>query len=357
MDTDINILIVDDTPDHIQTAGSILKELHYPIRVAVSGASALAAIQKQVPTLILLDIQMEDMDGFSLCRQLMDDPSYQSIAIIFVTADTDRHSLQKGFSLGARDYIIKPYHKSELLSRVKAHIRISIQEQERQAAYDELDHFCHSVSHDLKSPLQVIQQLGHMLSSQDALQDDLESMEILSKIDQKCEQTIEMIRRLLDFSKMSEINCNLQPVSLTPLADCVFQELVLLEPDRDIQFRMETLPSIAGDDSLLRLLFQNIFSNSLKFTRLRETTDIQVASKETPSSWHIEIMDNGVGFNMEYSSRLFHVFERLHSQKDYEGSGVGLAIVKRIMQKHHGGVQITSSPGQGTTVILKFPKS
>lgn len=354
MDTDVNILIVDDTPDHIQTAGCILKELHYPIRVATSGSSALSAIHQRIPTLILLDIQMEDMDGFSLCKQLMEDPKYQSIAIIFVTADTNRKSLQKGFSLGARDYIIKPYHKSELISRTKAHIRISIQERERQAAYDELDQFCHSVSHDLKSPLQVIKQLGQMLASQDSFQTDATATEILSKIDLKCSQTIEMIQRLLDFSKMSEITCHRQPVNLTSLADHIFKELLLLESGRDIQFHLEELPVISGDIALLRLLFQNIFSNSLKFTRPMNPTSIHVSCHTTASAHFIAISDNGVGFDMEYSNRLFSVFERLHSQKDFEGSGVGLAIVKRIMQKHHGSVKIDSQLGKGTTITLKF---
>jgi PleD family two-component response regulator len=151
-----NLLIVDDTPTHIKTAGSILKELGHPIRVATNAASALKLIHEQVPSVILLDLVMPDMDGFQLMKILRDEPFFNEMAIICVTANDDRQSLEEGFALGARDYVIKPYHASELLVRVKTHMQIVTQASELKYSYDELDQFCLNVSHDLRSTLYTI---------------------------------------------------------------------------------------------------------------------------------------------------------------------------------------------------------
>ena len=357
------ILIVDDTPEHIQTAGTILLKRGYQIRIATSGAACLEMVEKELPSIILLDIQMNDMDGFTVCKHLKSNPATADIPIIFVTSDTNRASLQKGFALGAQDYIMKPYHASELIARVNAHQKLYAQSLELKAAYDELNQFCHSVSHDLKAPLQVITQLVEVLR-EELGESNCEAgtsitpmiEDILNKLTSKCNSTITMIERLLEFSKMTEMSCQYEAVDLSQLVPAIFRDLSSLYPNRQILFSCDPLPTISADATLVSLLIQNILGNSIKFTGHKEKAVLTVTGKELPKYYQIDFSDNGVGFDMEYADKLFHVFERLHTQEEFEGTGVGLAIVKRIMLKHGGDVSINSAPGEGTTVTLLFQK-
>lgn len=353
------ILIVDDSPEQIYITGSILAKHGYEILVASNGKAALSILEREMPDLILLDIHMNDMDGFSLCRYIRSNPCYQDTAIIFMTISQDRESLEKGFSLGAQDYIIKPGHASELLARVGAHVRIVSQSKELKAAYKELDQFCHTVSHDLKSPLQVIKQLTQLLKENltpigTPSTEDIQR--ILERLEHKCELTESMISRLLEFSEMVAHPCCPELIDTASLIQNIFKELTSLEPDRHITLEIETqpFPHLSGDPTLITLLFQNILGNAIKFTRLRTEAKIIISASAHDNGQLIKIQDNGTGFDMSSSNKLFHVFERLHSADEFEGNGVGLVIVKRIMERHGGTVSIESEHHTGTTVSLFF---
>lgn len=353
----INILIVDDSLEHIHIASSILKSLKYPIRVANNGMTALKLIKEQIPTLILLDIIMPKINGFEICNIIKSNPLYEDIAVIFMTADQDEESIQKGFSIGAQDYVVKPYKSSELIARVQTHIKLATQSNELKSAYKELDQFCHTVSHDLKSPLNVIKQLSTLLSLElgNTLTED--TREIMERISNKSNEVILMIERLLEFSKIRQVECNFTNVDLNEIFNETINELTSLEnPSRKIKFNIDKLPAINGDKTLLKFLIQNILSNALKFSSKNHITIINVFLEDLKDTYEISIQDNGVGFNMKYSNKLFHIFERLHSKEEFEGSGVGLAIVKQIIERHNGTVSIYGELNKGTTVTLFFPK-
>ncbi|WP_095173482.1 MULTISPECIES: response regulator [Blautia] len=356
------ILIVDDSPEQIHVTGSILAEHGYEVLVASSGKAALSLLERELPDLILLDIHMNDMDGFSLCQKLRSNPCFQDTAVIFMTISQDRESLEKGFALGAQDYIIKPCHASELLARVGAHVRIVTQSKELKTAYRELDQFCHTVSHDLKSPLQVIKQLTQLLQEEltpIGTPSTEDSQIILERLEHKCESTEAMISRLLEFSEMVTLPCRPKPVDTAALIGNIFAELSALEPDRHITLELGTqpFPQLSGDPTLLTLLFQNILGNAIKFTRIRDNARICVTASCQADMLLIKVQDNGAGFDMASSGRLFHIFERLHTSEEFEGSGVGLVIVKRIMERHGGFVSVKSKPDSGTAVSLFFPTS
>ena len=358
MEQPSSILIVDDSPEQILSAGTILKEHGYRVLVASGADAALDVLDREFPDCILLDIHMKGMDGFTLCRRLRSDARYQDTAIIFMTISQDRESLERGFLLGAQDYIIKPCHASELLARVGTHVRIVTQARELKAAYRELDQFCHSVSHDLKSPLQVLKQLLQLL------REDLEeephvredTFSVLERMERKCGHMEDMISRLLDFSQMTAMDLKPRTIDGGHLIRTIFSELAGLEPDRRITLDISPhpFPPLYGDPTLLALLFQNVLGNAIKFTRRRPDARILVTAQHTGRQLTITVRDNGAGFDMASSGKLFHVFERLHTAGEFEGSGVGLAIVKRIMERHGGRVSIEAALGQGASVSLYF---
>lgn len=352
----INILIVDDTPEHIHIASSILRELGYSIRVANNGNTALKLIEKQIPTLLLLDVKMPGLNGFEICKLLKDNTIYEDMAIIFMTAAEDAYSISKGFSLGAQDYVVKPYNSYELIARVNTHIKLVCQKKELKTSYKELDQFCHTVSHDLKSPILVIRQLLFLLTEE--LNENLteDAHEILKQLDNKSKDTILMIECLLELSKVSHLECDFKQLNIEKIIRQLFNELSSLEPNRKISFICSKLPTITGDETLIKLLIQNVLTNALKFSRNNEHTIITISFEETPNCYKIFIKDNGLGFDMKYSNKLFHVFERLHNKEDFEGSGIGLSIIKRIMERHDGSVSITSQLNIGTCLSLNFSK-
>ena len=352
---DINILIVDDTPEHIHIASSILKSINCSIRAATSGRSALKLIDKKIPTLILLDVKMPDINGFQLCELLKSNPAYEDIAIIFITASEDEYSISKGFSLGAQDYVVKPYNSSELIARVNTHIKLICQKRELKYAYSELDKFCHTVSHDLKSPLLVIIQLVNLLCSELGENISFDIKSILDQLTVKSEDTILMIERLLELSKINQLECTFKSLDLKSIVHKIYNELFSLEHARDISFNCSDLPMIEGDETLIKLLFQNVISNALKFTRNSNPSKININFTTSSDFLYINVEDNGVGFDMKYSEKLFNVFERLQNKEDFEGSGVGLSIIKRIMERHNGYVEIFSQTNSGTKITLIFP--
>ena len=136
----------------------------------------------------------------------------------------------------------------------------------------------------------------------------------------------------------------------------VMEELSSLEPNRKIDFIVsKSLPTVNGDKTLIKFLIQNILSNALKFSKNNELTIIKVNCSNLENYYEISIQDNGAGFDMAYKNKLFHIFERLHSKDEFDGSGVGLVIVKRIMERHKGKVSIEGEPNKGACVKLYFP--
>lgn len=351
------ILLVDDTPEHIELAISILHENNYKIKVATKGQTALKLLEQHSPDLILLDVQMPEMDGFALCKRIKSDPSLAAIPIIFITANNDETSIKRGFELGAQDYVIKPFNVSELLARVNTHIQLKQQAESLRAAYQELDSFCYSVSHDLKAPLHSIRKLTEYLIADCFDKLEPEEQELLKHIEEKSLDVIVMIERLLEFSKMCKLEMQPDLISLEAVFNETYEELIQLEPNRKVRFFAANLPKVQGDIVMLKLVALNILSNALKFTRNRKIAEIEVFCSEKDKEYVLSVKDNGEGFDMQYSAKLFGVFQRLHSQEEFEGSGVGLAIVQRILKRHQGKVWITSEAGKGTTLFFSLPKN
>ncbi len=351
------ILIVDDTPEQIEMAMSVLKSGNYKVRVATRGASALKLLEKQLPDLILLDIFMPEIDGFELCRIIKADESYKNIPIIFLTSSDDEQSIKKGFETGAQDYVTKPFNPSELLARVNTHIKLKEQTQSLFMANKELDSFCYSIAHDLKAPLLSIGKLIDYLSADyfDKLGED--GNQLISNIKNKSSELTGIIDHLLEFSRMCELEMKPEQVDLNRMVRNVFDELMLAHPERAVELNMPQLPLITGDNIMIRLLITNILSNSIKYTVNRRIAKIDIEYAVHQDDYVFCFRDNGAGFDMKYSSRLFKVFQRLHSSKEFEGSGVGLSICQRILKRHNGRAWMTGEVDKGASFYFSFPKS
>lgn len=350
------ILLVDDTPEHIETAVAVLRT-NFKIRIATKGSTAFKLIEQHPPDLILLDVYLPESNGFEICRMLKADKRYEGIPVIFLTSSNDEDSIQKGFALGAQDYVTKPFNTSELLARVTTHMKLKRQTESLKQANRELDSFCYTVAHDLKAPLLSLGKLTEYFCADYAPVLDGDGRELLTNIQEKAREMIHIVERLLEFSKMCEAKMNVQDLDLEKQFLAVYQELHALEPDRNVQFILGPLPHIQGDPLMIKLLLTNILANALKYSGKKETAVIEVAAVENETEYIISIQDNGAGFDMRYASRLFGVFQRLHSNSEFEGSGVGLAIAQKILKRHNGKASLTGMVERGATFSFSIPKS
>ena len=175
-------------------------------------------------------------------------------------------------------------------------------------------------------------------------------------LDEKCEQLLKMAERLLELSRTGQVESHMQPVDLAELFRNTCEELTGLEPGRKFLISVKEIPVLNADPALMKLLAQNIFSNAIKFTPRRETAEITVSCTEDASGLTVTVKDNGAGFDQANAGKLFQVFSRLHDTSQFEGTGVGLTIVERIMRTHEGSVSISGEPDRGAAVTLHFPR-
>lgn len=346
------ILIVDDSPEQIYLVHSLLREENYQVRALTEGWKVFDSLEKGRPDLILLDIVMPEISGITICKQLKNDERYSSIPVIFLTSRNDSDSIVEGFLAGAQDYVSKPVNPKELLARVGTHIHLKQKTDKLEEAYKEIKMFSHMVSHDLKAPLWSIQTISKHLEHADKQEQD----EIVSIMCEKAQEAVNLIDKLSEISMMLNTNFVGESIDMHQLVNEVRDLLATEVSTRNVNFSIGSLPVVYGDATLLRQVLINVLSNAQKFTRSRDKAVIEVNCQKNSREYVFSVKDNGVGFNMKYGGRLFNIFQRLHSEQEFEGTGTGLVIVKKIIDRHGGRVWISGEVDNGAEIYFTLPR-
>lgn len=355
------ILVVDDEAPLMTALCRTLRQQGYETVGFTSGLAALEALHKSRYDLILTDLMMPEMNGIALLRAVAGiDPH---LVAIVITGEGTIATAVEAMKAGALDYILKPFRLSIILpviSRALAvrQLRLENAELERrvrsrtaelEAANQELEAFSYSVSHDLRAPLRAVDGFTHILLANYASQMPHEAQQLLKKVSVSAQHMGHLVDDLLRFSRLGRQPLSKRPVNLSSLAHLVLEELREQQGGRQIEVGVGSLPDCQGDPSLLKQVFINLLSNAFKFTRQKELPVIEVGAQQTLGETVYFVRDNGVGFDMQYAQRLFGVFQRFHRPEEYEGTGVGLSIVQRIIQRHGGRIWAESEVGQGAT--------
>jgi light-regulated signal transduction histidine kinase (bacteriophytochrome) len=222
-------------------------------------------------------------------------------------------------------------------------------------ANQELEAFTYSVSHDLKAPIRAIDGFSRMLMLEHAARLDGEGLRLLEVVRRNTAFMGQLIDDLLALSRLERHEVRKASIDLTPEVTRLIKELRAAEPERPLELKINELPPAFGDVSLLRQVLANLLANAFKFTQLKEKAVIEVGGGSVNGETIYYVKDNGIGFDMRYRDKLFGVFQRLHPIGEFEGTGVGLAIVQRILHRHAGRVWAEGKVNEGATFFFALP--
>lgn len=370
-------LIVDDLDQNIIVLSSLLKELEIEILPAHSGKEALELLLKHEFALSLLDVQMPGMDGFELAEIMRSTEKTKGIPIIFVTAgDTDTKRIFKGYDAGAVDFLQKPLHDKIVRGKIRVFIELYNQKklmeesfktaneelekkvQERthalMEANKEIEAFSYSVSHDLRSPLRSMDGFSNaLLKMYDDKLDD-RGRNYLNRIRESAQKMGELIDGMLVLSRLGRKEIKRETIDISQLSEKILNNLKEEEPQRQLKISIKPSLVTHADLILAKVVLQNLLANAWKYTSKKEEALIEVGSKLEKDKEIFYIRDNGAGFDMQYSDKLFGAFQRLHNVDEFPGMGIGLATVKRILTRHGGDIWFEGVLNEGATFYFTF---
>jgi signal transduction histidine kinase len=410
--SDAKILVVDDRADNLMSIEVILEKDNYTIVKANSGKAALKVLLNDHDfSLILMDVQMPELNGYETATIIYERDKLRSIPIVFITANNyDEDFMFKGYKMGGVDYIYKPINPELLRAKVAVFVelysknqQLMLQEKKLLAANEflqkeieerkvseervkhlneqlvanneslkqmneELDQFAYMASHDLQEPLRKIQVFSDKILRNNNF--DPDSEKYFGKIINSSKRMQNLINNLLDFSRHTVSSNDFKKTSLNELVKNVLTELDVEIEKSNARINYENLPVVSAVPGLMQQLFYNLFSNAIKFRKPLVDLVIDVkAEKMNPldlskftkysqgkNFYKITVQDNGIGFDDKYAEDIFRVFKRLHSYQEFEGTGVGLSICKKIVEKHNGFIKAESKIDNGSTFIIGLPE-
>ncbi|TMQ08213.1 MAG: response regulator [Deltaproteobacteria bacterium] len=350
------IVWADDNADMREYVTRLLAD-HFEVIAVADGEQALQSVREQVPDLVLSDIMMPQLDGFGLLAALRADPRTQTVPVILLSARAGPEASTEGMDAGADDYLIKPFAARELVARVRTHVALGRTRRAWSAeleranhelvrANTELEAFTYSVSHDLRAPLRAITGFAQIVLEDDTL-DDAGRREMLQTVCRNAQRMQAIINDLLTLSRASRGELRREPVNLSKIARQILDELHLRDPSRIIEVDVRDGMVATADGRLVAIALENLLGNAWKFTSKRPCAQIVMERDERGA---FTVRDNGAGFDMAASDRLFEPFQRLHAGSEFEGTGIGLAIVRRIIERHGGRVSAQGVIDGGATV-------
>jgi two-component system, sensor histidine kinase and response regulator len=382
----VNILLVDDQPANLIALEAMLEDLGQNLIRAESGREALKRLLSDDFAVILLDVKMPEMDGFETAALIRQRDRSRHTPILFLTAaDTSQTQAVRGYAVGAVDYLVKPVVPEFVRSKVAVFVELAkknellrrqaaLLAQSEQAALElaetraelvrelehknrELESFSYAVSHDLRAPLRRIDSFSRaVLESQGKRLDD-EGRKFLSRVREASQQMSQLIDDVLYLSRVTRTELRDQEVDLSEVAELVVSRLQEGQPNRPVEVKIRPSVVVTGDGQLLKIALENLLQNAWKFTGKQAEPRIEFGVTQTSGEPTYFIRDNGAGFEMTYAARLFGPFQRLHSQQEFPGSGIGLATVQRIIHRHGGKVWAEGLVGQGATFYFTLGRA
>ncbi|MET0281938.1 MAG: response regulator [Steroidobacteraceae bacterium] len=357
--SDGRLLIVDDEAAQMRALRDILGMEGYATAGFDSPRAALSALRAGQYDLLLTDLMMPEMDGIELIAAVRQvDPH---IGAIVMTGHGTIDTAVLAMRGGALDYILKPFRLNTVLPVLTKALDMQrlrrenaeMQERERQnalelaAAYQDLESFSYSISHDLRAPLLFVRDFAQRLHDDFGTQLGDEGRHIVEVITDGCRSMDDMATGLLAFSHAARQPLNLAQLDMTPIVRAAIAQSRAIYADPEVQVDVGELPPAAADPGVIRHVWSNLIGNAFKYSSKRAKPHIRISGRIEGEETIFSVEDNGAGFDMQYADKLFGVFKRMHNSQDFAGTGVGLAIVHRIVTRHGGRIWAHAEPDVG----------
>ncbi len=403
------ILLVDDREDNLLSIETILQPNGYKFVTASSGRQALKILLNEFDfAMILMDVKMPNLNGFETAALIYEREKLKHIPIIFITANNfGDENMFKGYQTGAVDYIFKPINPNVLRAKVSVLIDLYkktrlLHEQEHkliatnrsleieikdrkaseekviqlnrqliqnigslESANKDLEQFAFMASHDLQEPLRKILMFSDRLFQkyEDVLKDDVR---LINRIQKSAERMQALIIDILAFSKISIDKTTFVKTDLNKIIQEVISDLDEEIKEKNATIVVDNLPTLYVNEDLIRLLFNNLIGNALKYCKEKICPDIKIRFETNATVardkhdkmlqyCRVYVEDNGIGFDQKYSEEVFGMFKRLHPDAEFTGTGIGLALCKKIVEQHNGHISAQSQLNRGSRFIVSLP--
>ena len=394
VETKARILLVDDQPENLMALEAVLTGPGHDLVMAASGTEALRCLLEDDFAAILLDVKMPDMDGFETAALIRERERSRHTPIIFLTGMKSEEHLFRGYYVGAVDYLFKPivpdvlrskvavfvelHRKNELLMRqtevlrqknselersiverrraeddirrlnVELERRVEERTAELSRSNEELRQFAYIASHDLQEPLRTVASYTQLLEKRYRANLNGDALDFMGYIVEGVHRMHALLSDMLTYSRASEKEQEIRTrVDTASVLEGSVRNLEAAIRDSGAEITSGDLPIVYGDRAQLVQVFQNLIGNAIKY-RSSESPQIHVSAAPEGRFWRLSVKDNGIGIEPQYSERVFGIFKRLHG-KDVPGTGMGLAICKKIVERHGGRIWVESEPGNGSS--------
>ncbi len=317
---------------------------------------------------MLLDVRMPMMDGFETAQLIRQRPRSELTPIIFVTAlDQAETDMGRGYDLGAVDFVFAPvvpailrakvsvfvelYRAQQELRRYRSQLEVLVQERTTAltAINRELEAFSYSVSNDLRAPLLTFDGLSKALFDEYGDRLDKKVRDHLHRMRRASQRMTSVFDGLESLFRLTSGEIHREQLDITELVKEIIDEIRAENPERKVKVEIAKGMTASGDKRLVRILLDNLVNNAWKFTGMQTGPKIEVGNETVDGESRIYVRDNGVGFDMIYAHRLFGAFQRLHSESEFHGAGIGLATARRIINRHGGRIWAEGAAGEGAT--------
>ena len=409
----VHILIVEDSATQAYRLRHLLLQHFAKVTIAGDGSEALPMIQADPPTLIVSDVLMPRMDGYELTRRVKADPATAQIPVILITSLVEPSDVVRGLECGASGFLTKPYEENHLLARIQfilanldlrrsarpehpeagveifiggqkyfvasereqildfllstyevalqknrelhaATSKLEAQTSELERSNAELLQFASIASHDLQEPLRMVASYLGLLERRSAEKLDEKEKQYVHYAVDGAQRMQQMISDLLAYSRVSTHGRDFAQADLSEVLRHALANLEVAIAEKGAKISCDPMPAASVDASQFIQIFQNLIGNAVKFTSDR-TPEIHIGCERRGGEWEFSVRDNGIGIENGDFERVFQLFQRLHSRSEYPGTGIGLAVCKKIVERHGGRIWLESKFGEGTTFLFTIP--
>ncbi len=361
----LKVLIIDDSPEDREVFSRYLKqhsEQKFQIIETESGVEGLEICKQEHPDCLLIDYLIPDIDGLEFIQSLVHDEELRFLPVLMLTGQGNEGVASEAMKGGASDYLVKNKITAEGLYRAvtraieKAQLLQTNEKQRREIerSYREMEQFAHTASHDLQAPVRRITKFLELLQMdlQESLPD--RSKDYLDRALKGAAHMRRLIQDLLDFSLVGGAKNCMEPVCLEQVLKAVLTQLEVMVVSTNATVEVDALPKVFGNQTFLQQLFQNLIANAIKF-RGEQPPIVKIFASRQGSKWMVTVKDNGIGIPSDAFESVFGIFQRIDSGSQVEGTGIGLALCKKIVELHEGRIWVESTLNEGTTFHFTLP--